>query len=366
MDTLLARLRSLWQGLRRDAGLYEEMDEEFRLHLELRTEDLIRSGLSPAEAARRARLEFGSTERYKEEGRESRGLRLFDELRADLRYTARTLRKSPGFTAVAILTLALGIGANAAVFGVVKSVLLDALPYADADRLVRVYSHWATSPSERQSLSPGVATDFAERLRSVSSVAPFNFSTHDVTYTGEAGPQVLSAVWVGGGLFSTLGVRAVLGRTLTEADAGAPVVMLSDAAWQREFGGDPGVIGRTLRIDQDPYEVVGVLPRGFVGPMGDADLWLPLNLAPMLSDPGSGRDQHWLGIVGRLAPGVGIDAAQREIDQLGAELAREQHRFHHPEDGGVGTDAQCEREDRNGGEAGALAQRACGVTQVGP
>ncbi|HEV2132570.1 MAG TPA: ABC transporter permease, partial [Longimicrobiaceae bacterium] len=146
---------------------------------------------------------------------------------------------------------------------------------------------------------------------------------HDATYTGEAGPQVLSAVWVGGALFSTLGVRAVLGRTLTEADAGAPVVMLSNAAWQREFGGDPGVIGRTLRINDNAREVVGVLPRGFVGPMGDADLWLPLDLAPLLGDPATAREQHWLGIVGRLAPGVTLDAAQREIDQLGAELERE-------------------------------------------
>jgi putative ABC transport system permease protein len=253
--------------------------------------------------------------------------RWWSDLRQDIRFAARWLRKSPGFATVGILTLALGIGANAAVFGVAKSVLLDALPYGDADRLVRVYSQWATSASERQSLSPGVAADFAERLQSFSSVAPFNFSPQDVTYTGEAGSRVLSAAWTGGGLFSTLDVRAALGRTLVQEDAGTPVAMLSDAAWRREFDADPGAIGRVLLINGNPFEVVGVLPRGFVGPMGDADLWLPLDLAPALSDPATARGQHWLGAVGRLAPGVDIATAQREIDQLGAELAREHPDF---------------------------------------
>ena len=308
-----------------------EVDDELAFHLEQRVRDYVARGMDPA-AARAAALErFGDlhgvrsecTELLEADRRATRRRDWLDDLRQDLRFGVRSALRAPLFSLLAVVTLALGIGANAAVFGVVKSVLLDALPYADADRLVRIFSRWAQAPSERQSVSPGVATDFAERLRSLSSVAAFNFSTFDVAYVDAAGPRVLSGALVGGGFFPTLGVRAALGRTLTEADVTAPVVMLSDAAWRREFGGDPGVIGRTLRLEGGPCEVVGVLPRGFVGPMGDADLWFPLDLAPLLRDPATARDQHWLGVVGRLAPGVGMDAAQREIDRLGVEMARE-------------------------------------------
>ena len=247
-----------------------------------------------------------------------------DDLRQDLRFGVRSALRAPTFSLLAIATLALGIGANAAVFGVVKSVLLDALPYADADRLVRVYARWESSPSsERQSVSPGVAVDFSRRLRSFVSVAAFNFSTADVTYAAEAGPRVLSAAWVEGRLFTTLGARAVLGRALSDADADASVVVLSDAVWRREFAGAPDVIGRTLRLDQHPYQVVGVMRRGFTGPMGDADIWLPLDLADFLRNPASARGQHWLGLVGRLAPGASLDVARREVNRLAIDLARE-------------------------------------------
>jgi len=202
-------------------------------------------------------------------------------------------------------------------------VLLDALPYADADRLVRVYARWANAPTEAQSVSPGVATDFATRLRSFSSVAPFNFTTFDVAYLDQSGPRVLTGALVGGSFFQTLGVRPALGRALTARDASAATLMLSDAAWRREFGGDRSVIGRTLRIDGHPIEVVGVLPHGFVGPMGDADVWFALDLTPMLKSPATARGQHWLGVVARLAPGVTPNVAQRELDRLAGDLARE-------------------------------------------
>ncbi|HUQ81515.1 MAG TPA: ABC transporter permease [Gemmatimonadaceae bacterium] len=246
-----------------------------------------------------------------------------DDLRQDLRYGVRSALRSPLFSLLAVITLALGIGANAAVFGVVKSVLLDALPYKDAGRLVRVYARWTSAPAEAQSVSPGVADDFARRLRSFSSIAPFNFNTFDVAYADANGPHVLPGALVAGTFFSTLGVRAALGRALMPADATAPVVMLSDAAWRREFGADPGVIGRKLRVDGGPVEVVGVLPKGFVGPMGNADLWFALDLTRSLRTPATARGQHWLGIVARLAPGITPDAAQREVDRLGADLARE-------------------------------------------
>ncbi len=323
--SLLVRLRN---SLARSEG-NATLDEEMRFHLDMLTERLVRDGLPPDEARRRALVAFGGRERFKEEARDEARSRPLEELAQDLRYAVRSAVRAPLFTLLAIVTLALGIGANAAVFGVVKSVLLDALPYADAGRLVRVYAQFNRSATERSSVSPGTAVDF-ERLRSFADVTAFNFTTFENTYADAAGPRVLSGALVDGAFFSTLGVRAALGRTLTDADGGTPVLMLSHAAWQRELGGDTAVIGRTLLIDRQAFEVVGVLPRGFVGPMGEADVWYPMDLTPMLSDPSSARDQHWLGVVGRLAPGVDLAMARREIGRLGEELARE-----HPEtDGG--------------------------------
>ena len=245
-----------------------------------------------------------------------------EDLRQDLRFGIRAAARAPLFSLLAIATLALGIGANAAVFGVVKSVLLDALPYADADRLVRIYARWTSAPTEAQSVSPGVATDFATRLPVVLQRCPVQLLDLRRRLPRPVWPARPPAAFAGGTFFQTLGVRPALGRAFTARDAGAATAMLSDAAWRREFGGDPGVIGRTLTIDGDPIEVVGVLPRGFVGPMGDADVWFSLDLAPMLRTPETARGQHWLGVVARLAPGVTPNAAQRELDRLGADLAR--------------------------------------------
>jgi putative ABC transport system permease protein len=309
----------------------EEVDAEVAFHLEMRAAELAARGMTPEAARAEALRRFGDSHQWskamsavdRERVAHARRAEWLDDLRQDVAYGLRSALRTPLFTLLAVLTLALGIGANAAVFGVVKSVLLDALPYADADRLVRIYARWASSPSERQSVSPGVAADLAERTTTFSSLAAFNFSTADATYHAEAGPKVLSAAWVETGFFATLGVRAALGRTLTAADVGTPVVMLSDAAWRRELGGDPAAIGRSIRLGQQLVEVVGVLPAGFVGPMGEADLWLGFDLAPLLADPVAARGQHWLGVVGRLRPGVELAAAQRELDRIGVDLARQ-------------------------------------------
>jgi hypothetical protein len=283
----------------------------------------------PARAAAIARLGDLTTVRQEctqmleDDRRTARRRDWFDDLRQDFRFGIRGALRAPLFSLLAIVTLALGIGANAAVFGVVKSVLLDALPYTDANRLVRIHARWSSAPAEAQSVSPGVARDFATRLRSFSSVGSFNFTTFDVAYLDQAGPRVLTGALVDGTFFQTLGVRAALGRALAARDAGTAVTMLSDAAWRREFGGNSSVIGRTVRIDGNPIEVVGVLPRGFVGPMGDADVWFALDPTPLLKTPATARGQHWLGVVGRLSRGVTPNDAQRELDRLAADLARE-------------------------------------------
>jgi predicted permease len=310
-----------------------EVDEERAFHLEQRIRDYMARGMDPA-AARAAALErFGDlngvrtvcTQLLKEDRRSVARRDWLDDLRQDLRFGVRSALRAPLFSLLAVVTLALGIGANAAVFSVVKSVLLDALPYADADRLVRVHSRTEDGTFERGPLSAGAVVDFAERQRTFTRLAPFYTGIADITYTAETGPLAMRGALVGAGFFQTLGVNALLGRTLTDADAAsdAHVVMLSHAVWQSRFAGDPGVLGRAVRIDGAPFEVVGVLPRGFVGPMGDADFWLPLDLGPTLRDPVRAWRRQWLGLVGRLAPGATLEAAQSDLAAIGADQVRE-------------------------------------------
>jgi len=312
-------------GTLRQRTAEPELDEEIQFHLDMQTAKNVRLGMSEEEARRAALVSFGGLDRFKEEARDEYRSRPLEDLVQDLRYGVRSALGAPLFTLLAVLTLALGIGANAAVFGVVKSVLLDALPYARADRLVRISMGTQDGTMQRSGVSAGAFVDIAERQRSFTRVTPFFNGVDNLVYSGEGGPQVLTFTQVGPGFFQTLGVKAPLGRTLTDADAGAEdlVVLLSHGAWQRLFAGDPRALGRTLRLNGRPRKLVGVLPRGFVGPMGDADVWLPLDLRPTLSDPVHARRRHWLGLVGRLAPGATLERARRELDVIAADLARE-------------------------------------------
>ena len=317
-----------------------EVEDEIRFHVEERIREYVARGMDPA-AARAAALErlgdLGSvhsecTQLLAEDRVAESRRNWFDDLRHDLRFGVRSAVRTPLFSLLAITTLALGIGANAAVFGVVKSVLLNALPFGDADRLVRVYSRMEDGSMERSSISAGVTVDVRERQHSFVQVATSFQGVIDVTYAGDATPRVVKAALVGEGFFPTLRVSAARGRTLTDADtkAGAPnVAMLSWPAWQREFGGSASAIGKSVRIDGDSYEIVGVLPRGFVGPMGAADVWLPLDISPDLRDPVRARKHHWLAMIGRLTPTATPEMAAREIGRLGADIARE-----HPESQG--------------------------------
>jgi predicted permease len=318
-----------------------EVDDELAFHIEERARDYVARGMDPAAARAAALQRFGNLDAVRSEctellkaDRRAAGRRdWFDDLRQDLWYGVRSAVRSPLFSLLAIATLALGIGANAAVFGVVKSVLLDALPYSEADRLVRVYSTTRDGTVERSGLSAGAVLHFTERQRSFSRVAFFFPFTDPVAYSSDAGALSAKGALVGATLFQTLGVRPHLGRTLTEADAApdAPrVVMLSFEAWHRLFAGDPGVIGRSVRLNLAPREVVGVLPRGFIAPSGEADFWFPLDLAPTLQNPITAWRRHWLAVIGRLAPGVTLEMAQRELVALAVDVERE-----HP-DGAAG------------------------------
>lgn len=326
MYGLFSRARSIWRWLWRRAHVEEEMDEEFRLHLELRTEDLIRSGLATAEAARRARVEFGGVDRYKEEGRESRGLRHFDEVWSDLRHTARSLRKAPVFTLAAVLTLALGIGANAAVFSLVSASLLRPLPFEDAERLVVLHQTY-TEPGAAPYALRWAYPEFTA-VRSVLTTVPelAAYTPTSVNLSGIGDPIRVSAEIVSSSYLPALGVRPVVGRVFSAEEdsvsASHPVAILGYALWQRHFGGSAEILDRTIMLQGVPLRVIGIAPPGFRGLTGDAEIWLPHAMGPAVYySRHLTRVQHFLSLVGRLRPDATIEEARAELAVVGRPAA---------------------------------------------
>jgi predicted permease len=317
-----ARLQSWLAALIRRSRLESEMDEELRFHLEARADDLARAGVPRVEAERRARLEFGNVDGYKEHCREARGLRWPDELGQDLRFAFRSFRKNPGFAAVAVVTLALGIGANAAMFTLVESVLLRPLPYHDPARLVMVYSVGSFGPF---SWRDGALADpdYLE-LRTLSAFSQLAaFTTFEASLTGAGEPVRALESSVTASFFPLLGVEPARGRGFREgeevASAGS-VAVLSDALWRSRFRTDPGVIGRVEKVDGVPHTIVGVMPPHFDFPP-KTQVWTPLRIRPGYRDNAVNK------VMGRLADGVSpaqaFAQASTLIGNIGWTLAPE-------------------------------------------
>jgi hypothetical protein len=268
----VARLRSLLNGLFRRVRVESDMADEIAFHIEARARQLEADGVDAATALRQARIEFGSVERYKEEVRASRGLGLTDELRADLTGGWRSLRRTPGFTTIAALSLALGIGANTLVFGLVDSTLLRPLDLPEPDRLVTVWNVPDTSrPDVLGTASISRFTAVRDFTRSFSGVAAHNGLACGIKTLGfeeNAAPaERILGQTVSPGMFRTLGVQPILGRTFTEeedlVDQVAPVILLGYGTWRQRFGGDPAIVGRVITIDRVATTVIGVMPQGF-------------------------------------------------------------------------------------------------------
>lgn len=309
-----------------------EVDDELQFHLEKRIQANVARGMSPDDARRAALDRFGDMRGVREtcaelliaERKAEARRDWLDDLRQDLRFAFRSAVRAPLFTLLAVATLALGIGANAAVFGVVKSVLLNALPYRDAGRLMRVTSPIRAGGDARGSLSAGTISDTRERQRSFESLAAWQ-APRDVVYSGETSAEVVKAMWIEPNMLATLGVSPARGGGFRDEDARRDttnVVMLSHRVWQRLFSGDPSVIGRTIRLNGLPRTVVGILPRDFVAPESNVDFYLPLGVALFMRDPISVRGSHGFGMLGRLKPGVAPEAAVRELNGIGAELEK--------------------------------------------
>lgn len=321
----MSRIASLWRNLVHARRVERDLNDELRSVLDLLVDEKIAAGMSPEHARRAAMLEIGQVDIVKEQIRAARAGAGLDSFFQDIRHSLRLFRRAPGFTTVAIVTLALGIGANAAIFGALKSVLLDPLPYSDASRLMHLNGL----------LSAHTVAEIARRQRSFESLAAFPPFTSDATYGSEEGARSTRIAWVEPEFFHTLGVSAALGRTFSKEDSTSGLAALSDgqlaadtarvvlvthAAWQRLFAADPDVLGRDVRINGIPRTVIGVLPSDFIGPMGTADFYLACDLSPVIANPITARRAQWLAAVARLKSGVTYADAQREIADIWVDL----------------------------------------------
>ena len=309
------------RGIRR-RELEREFDDEVRFHLEAVAEDYESRGLSPEEARRAARRDFGIASTVKEDLRAARGIHLVEAFVQDIRHGVRQLLRNPGFAAAALLTIALGIGATTAVFTVVYNVVLKPLPYPEPEQLV---SLWSTAPAmnlPRAFVGAANYRDWAARNRSFESLALVrHIGNFNLTGSGE--PERLLGARVSASLFTVLRTNPALGRPFTaeeEQIGREAVAILSDGLWARRFGRDPGVIGRTILLNGEPHEIVGIMPAAFAYPSREFEIWVPLTVNP--EEYVTRLGYNFLSI-GRLRPGVSLTAAQAEMDGIARQLATE-------------------------------------------
>jgi predicted permease len=325
---MLNQILQLWRRLRFylrrdqfDRGLAEEM----QFHLELKAEENVRAGMAPAEALAAARRQFGNQTLLREVSREMWGVRSIETLFQDLRFGVRMLRKNPGFTAVIVITLALGIGANTAIFSLTNAALLKKLPVKDPQQLVFFMV------AGRQGMGTGFSypllQQFNQNNHSFTGIIAANAPGRmRIAESGRGGQvELVQAGRVSGNFFSELGVRGVAGRMLTEDDdsptGGQPVAVISYSYWKHRFGLDPGVIGRKITLDDFPFTIVGVAPPGFFGiEVGSkTDLWWPIRMTPQVISGNQSLNEsghRWLYLMARLKPDVNLEQAHAEMNAV--------------------------------------------------
>jgi predicted permease len=318
LSDLIERARSIIFKSRDE----RELAEELEFHATMEAEQLERHGLTPGEARRRSALALGGIERVKDDVRDARGTRFLHDGERDFAFALRTLARNPGFAAVAILTLAVGIGGTTAVFSAVDAVLLQPLPYQQPGQLVRLYYTDIRRKEDRGVVTPVHFLDYRQSMSSFSSVAAlflYNETGADIG-TGDDVRRI-RLLPVSADYFDVVRVQPSIGRPFgRDEESDAPVAVLSHALWKEQFGGNPSVVGRSLTMNGRSYTVAGVMPEGYADPLaGSVDAWVPGDLRP-------GRDldnvdNHYLSVIARLRPDVTIARAQAELDRLSATLA---------------------------------------------
>jgi predicted permease len=334
----MKKLSSWMRAMTHRKRLDGEMQSELEFHIESYAADLMRGGLSRDEARRRARIELGSVAARKEECRESLGLRLWDDLLADISYGLRMLRKSPGFTSIAVVSLALGIGANTIIFTLAKEVLLDtlAVPHPEQLRLFAVevgknspiHSMWGdfdrgpNGGTLTTSFSYPVYQILRRQNHSLEDLFAFKYlgGYNRFTATIDGHAQAVEGELVSGNYYQQLGVETALGRPIQASDDAVPgsgaVAVISDGLWSRAFGRSPSVIGKRIDLNRTPFTIIGVNPPGFTGAasvQASPDIFVPLSMQPVVLPKGKesllgDKELWWVQVMGRAKPGV-FDAA---------------------------------------------------------
>lgn len=338
----------------------QEVDEELAFHLEMRTRELVAGGLSPEEARRQAAARLGDltaltracVDLGRKRDRELGVMQWIDECRHDIGFALRQMRAAPGFTTVAVLTLALGIGANGAIFALVDAALLRPLPFREPDRVVRLWE--LNTAGQRTSVSPLNLIDWTTKSATLTDGAGFLPGVGGMVMKGIDGTsETVARQWVSSRFFETLGVTALVGRVFEPADdfVNGNAVVLSEGYWRSRFNGDPGVVGQSLLLDGESYVVVGVAPASFRW-NAPASLWALIQVRPR---PELRTAYFWRGLA-RLRPGVTLDAARAELSATAAELARTI-----PENRGRGVDIEPVRTSLVGDDVRTTALLFLGV-----
>ena len=319
---LLRRLRAL---VRRDA-LDHELDAELRYHVERQTAEYVAAGMSPEEARRAALREFGGVGSAAEQCREARGVRPLEDLRQDIVFGARVLRRSPVFSLAAVVTLALGIGANAAIFSITNAVVFRPLPFEEPGRLMTLWESSPKSEDSRNIVSPANYLDWREQARSFEEMGAYTEDFFNISEDASS-PERVAAATAMPSMFQALGVRPALGRLFLheEGERGASrVVLLSHGLWRRRFGGDPSVVGRTIKVNGSNVSVVGVLPPDFIIAPRRYEIYANMTLSDQQRVNRRGR---YLTVLARLRPGVTEEQARAEMRAIGTRLSAQ-----HPEE----------------------------------
>jgi len=317
----MRKLRAFWLrffGLLDNRRFNGEIEAELESHISMHIEDGVRTGLTREEARRRALIRLGGAEQTRQAYRDGQRVPQLERLWQDVRFAARVLVKSPGYTLTAALTLALGIGATTAIFSVVKAVLLEPLPYKDPDRLAVV---WTASPARGGQPLPSSPGDFAAWKQQSGVFEDLGPSyDYEVTLTGQGAPQFLIGYAVSASYLRILGVQPELGRIFTDGEdipKGPKVAVVSDQLWRTTLNTDPKIVGKAITLSGDAYTVLGVMPKGFDYPPG-VDVWLPIGMAPAdLND----FKRTYIRMVGRLKKGVTFAEATKTLNALEAQLA---------------------------------------------